>query len=136
MIKLTTIKFYSLTMKLFVAKDVFETNKFCYFYSKLVNFVFVTIFKSENGFYTSKTSKWDILRFTFGFIFAIYIFYKTLLTSIQQEKRSIIFEIILSLNSKMQTMNISAVMLHGFIYRHEYFEILKTIHWIDFKVIL
>lgn len=122
-------------MKLFEARNVFETNKFCYFYSKLINFVFVTISKeSEGEKYKSQTTKWDILRFIIGFPFFIYIFYDTLLTKFQQEKRSLIFEIILSLNGKLQTINGSIVILHVFIYRNEYFKIFESLHTIDCQV--
>lgn len=122
-------------MKLFVTKDVFETNKFCYFYSKIVNFVFVTITKNNQGEnYSYRTTKFDYLRFIFGLPFSIYIFYDTLSTTLQQEKRSIIFEIMLSLNGKLQTINTCLVILHVFIYRIEYFKIFNNLYWIDYKV--
>lgn len=122
-------------MKLLKAKDVFETNKLCYFYSKIVNLVFVTITKNKKGEnYESRTSKWDYLRFIIGLPFSIFIFYDTLSTTLQIEKRSIIFEIILSLNAKIQTVNTSIIILHFFLNRFEYFKIYNTIYWIDYKV--
>jgi hypothetical protein len=121
--------------KLLVATDVFETNKFCYFYSKIVNFVFITITKNnQDENYSSKTTKSDILRFIFGFPFSIYIFYDVLSTKLQQEKRSILFEILLSLIGKIQTINTTLVIFHVFVCRYEYFKIFNNLYWIDYKV--
>lgn len=122
-------------MKFFSAKDVLEANKSCYFCSKLMNFVFVSTSKNENGInYKSQTTKWDILRFLIAFPFAVYIFYDTLSTSLKLEKRSIIFEFIMVLNGKMQTIHVAIVMLQLFFYRNEYFKILRSLYWIDMKV--
>jgi hypothetical protein len=122
-------------MKLFVAKNIFEANKFCYFFSKIMNYVFVVILKDDGkGVYKFKTTRQEVLRFLLGFAFALYIFYDTLATKLKQEKRSIIFEIILVINGKMQTLHATAVMLQVFINREEYFKILNTMHWIDNKV--
>lgn len=124
---------YHSTMKL-TAKDSFEANKFCYIYGKIINFIFVTITKDKIGNYVSQTTKQDVLRFFIGFPIALYIFYDTLATNLKQEKRSIIFEIILVINGKVQTLQTGVVMLQMFLFRSEYFKILKSIEWIDMKV--
>lgn len=119
-------------MKVFFAKNIFESNKFCYFYSKFINFSFTTISKNEKN--KSRTTQKDFLRFFVGFPFALYIFYDTLWTTFKQEKRSIIFEIIIVLNAKIQTLHAAIVMFQVFLYRDEYLKILTLLHMIDIKV--
>lgn len=122
-------------MKVFLAKNIFEANKFCYYFGKLTNFIFITFKRNKYGqVYEFKTTYKDILRFIFGFSFALYIVYDTLATKLKQEKRSIIFEIIILINGKMQTFHMLFVMLQSFINRGEYFKILMAMHWLDNKV--
>lgn len=118
------------------AKNVFEANKICYLFSRILNFEYVTIERSKNdGMVKGNTTKWDVLRLIVGFSCGILIFYDVASTKLKPEKRSIIFEMAMSFNGKIQALQPSLVMLQVFHYRYEYFKIFMILDWIDRKVI-
>ena len=117
------------------AQNIFEANKVCYFFNRILNFEFVTIEKSRiDGTVKGYTSKWDMLRFVMGFSLMIYVLYDVASESLQLEKRSIIFEMTMSMNGKIQGLHPVIVMLQVFIYRYEYLRIFIILDWIDQKV--
>lgn len=121
---------------MFLAENVFESNRLCYLFARFINFEFVTIKKSKvDGTVKGHTSKWDALKFIFGFSFGLFAFYDVLLTPLQIEKRSIIFEITMSINGKIEGFRPSLIMLHAFLFRNEYLNIFNTLDWIDKEVL-
>lgn len=114
-------------------ENVFQANKVCYFLSKIFNFVSITIEESGNNF-NAYTSKFDILKFIFGLFFSCFSLYDILRTPLHPENRSIIFEILISLNGKMQGVHSIISMIQSFYYRYEYFNIFNSLYWIDTKV--
>lgn len=119
------------------AQNIFEANRFCYLFSRIINFEIVTIVKSKkDGTVKGFTSKWDVLRFIAGFAFGLLMFFDIALTSLQLQKRSIIFEIAMSLNGKNQGLHCLLVMLQIYVYRYEYLRIFVILDWIDLKVFL
>lgn len=117
------------------AKNIFEANKICYLFSRILNFEFVTIERSKkDGMVKGFTTKWDVLRLIIGLSCGILIFYDVASTKLKPEKRSIIFEMAMSFNGKIQTLHPSLVMLQVFLYRYEYFKIFMILDWIDRKV--
>ena len=114
-------------------KTVFDANKLCYIFSRIFNFEFVTIEKI-NGTIRGFTSKWDVTRLIVGFCSGILIFFDILSTKLKPEKRSIIFEMAMSLNGKIQGLHPALVMLQVFNFRYEYLRIFMILDWIDRKV--
>ena len=116
------------------AKNVFDSNKFCYLFSRAINFVFVTIVGGKDGISRGYTSKWDVLKLILGLFFGFLFIYDLMSTSLQPQKRSIIFEITMSLSGKIQGFTPPMIMLQVFYFRYDYLKIFMNIDWIDRKV--
>lgn len=111
-------------------KNVYEANKFCFILSRFFNFVSITIDKSFNAC----TSKFDKLKFIIWMTFGFFCFYKLLLTPLQPDMRSIIFEITMHLNGKFHGLHPLFSMAQFFYFRYEYHKIFKILAYIDKKV--
>ena len=122
------------TMELTKAENVFEVNKITYYFSKIINFHFLTIEKIKYGKYRVYTSKWDIVRFFISMSFYIWYFLDSFKTPLSITERSIIFDIGNMLNGKLQMLHPAISMVQIFCFRKEYFKIIENIHWIDRKV--
>lgn len=125
----------SLTMARSRAQNVLDSNRFCYTFSKIINFVFVTIFRSKDyGTVGGYTTKWDVLRLIIGLFFGFLFFYDLMSTSLQPQERSIILEITMSFIGKIQGFTPSLIILQVFIFRYDYLKIFMILDWIDRKV--
>lgn len=117
------------------AENIFDSNKVCYFFSKFINFVFVTIVRSKHdGTVRGCTTKWDVLRLMIGLSFGLLTFYDLMSSSLQPQKRSIIFEITMIIIGKNQGIFPILVTLQVFIFRYDYLKIFMILDWIDRKV--
>lgn len=115
--------------------NVFEASKQCSAIAKVLGGNFVTVDTNKNGNYFAYTSLSDILRFLFGMSFgALLLREVSRTTSEKDENRSIIFEIIISLNSEIETIQPVLVIVITYHFRFLYFWIKKDIKWIDEKV--
>ena len=116
-------------------KDFFEVMKFCNLISDIVGYKFVTIERNKLGKYHAFTSNLDKIKFLVAVILCSWLFMDLWNTPIEKHsKRSLIFEIIINLNGKIQGNHCGVVMLAAFFMRHKFFEIMKNILWIDQKV--
>ena len=117
------------------AENVFDSNQFCYLFSRFINFEFVTIERSKhNGTVSGYTSKWDVLKFIIGFSLGLFTFYDVISTPLRLDKRSIVFELMMSINGKIHGITGSLVMLQVFLFRNEYLKVFMAIDWIDKEV--
>lgn len=122
-------------MKESTLKDVFEANKFSNLLADVAGYKFITIKKNKFGKYFAFTSNLDVLKMLLFMILLIWLFFDLLGTSLdKQAKRSLIFEIIVLLNGKIQGNHPTVVMIFAFLFRYKYFKIIRNIHWIDSKV--
>lgn len=124
------------TMDLTRAENIFEVNTINYYFSKIINFHFLTITEVKYGKYHVYTSKWDILRFIIPMCFYIWYCLDTFKNPLTITDRSIIFDIGNMLIGKIQIIHPAMSMVQIFCFRLEYYKILQNIHWIDRKVII
>lgn len=118
----------------FKAENIFEANKIQYYFGKLIAFHFLTISKINHGKYFAHTTAWDKLGFLIPIIFYIWFFLKLFQNPLSITNRSIMFDIGVMLNGKLQILHPAISMMQMFYYRMEYFRIIENIHWIDQKV--
>lgn len=123
------------TMKSTKAKNIFESSNFCLSLLKWLNLLFITI-KSTNssGNFYAVTTKFDLFHLFVWIIFGLWFCADILSMSVVHSSRSIIFEIGISLSSKSQCLQPFCVSVGTLLYRHEIFNALKDIYWIDQKV--
>lgn len=116
-------------------ENIFEASKKCSSIAKILGGNFITVEKDKNEKYFAYTSLYDILRVLFGMTFGILLFREVARsTSEKDADRSIIFEIIISINSKMETIQPALVIITTYRFRFLYFSIKKDFMWIDEKV--
>lgn len=116
-------------------KDVFEANKFCIILADIVGYKFVTVSKDKLGKYHAFTSNRDKIKFLVAAVLCIFLFLDLSRTSIEKtSKRSLIFEIKIMLNGKIQGNHTALSVLFAYLLRNKYFDILNNIQWIDQKV--
>lgn len=120
----------------FGAENIFEANKMSYYFARLINFESVTIVRSKDSTFKAYTSKLDVTKFIVGVFICLYCFFEVAMVPIQVESRSIVFELTMSLYGKIQCFTPTITMIWLFFNRHEYFRILKILHWMDIKVII
>lgn len=114
-------------------ENIFEAYKSFYIACKVFSFVNITLYKIDNAF-KAFTSKFDTFKFIVEIVILFSYNYDISSTSIQPSARSIVFEILLSINGKLQALRPSLIALHIFFYRYEYLKIFKVLDWIDKKV--
>lgn len=115
--------------------NVFEASKYCSTLAKFAGGNFVTIAKNKRDKYFAYTSPYDVIRFIIGIAFGILLLREvSRTTSEQDENRSIIFEIIISINTRIETVHLPIVMIMSYHFRFIFFKIKKEIKLIDEKV--
>lgn len=115
--------------------NVFETSKFCDIFSNFIGHKFVTIEKNKNNYYFAKTTITDVLRVIIGISYCIWQFMNVLKTPFDTEsRRSMIFELMIYINARVQVIHPVLVMLQTFYNRNDYYQIKKDTQWIDEKV--
>jgi hypothetical protein len=111
-------------------RNVFESGKFCYFYCKAVCLLCITI-KKEQGRFHAATTKLDKLSFFIGMLtWILNLIFNTKI----KVNHSSIFEIGMLLCCKWSYALPIFVMTGTYLYRYEFFHIVKNFHWIDTKV--
>lgn len=116
-------------------KDVFEVLKFCNLIADIIGFKYITIERIRPGKYHAFTSSLDKIKVLVAVILCSWLFMDLWNTSIEKHsKRSLIFEIIINVNGKVQGNHFGLVVLSTFFLRYKYFEIINNIQWIDQKV--
>jgi hypothetical protein len=118
-----------------MAENIFDAMHYCSVFSKLINFNFVTFIKSKCVKHHQRTSFYDILRLLVGISLTLWLWSELSNRKLALSSRSIIFEIGKFLGSKLEIVHPSIVTVQLFIYRHEYFNMLNNINWIDQRVI-
>lgn len=121
-------------MKYTDAFDIFESNKFCYFFGRLINFNFLTIDKSHCGKYRVYTSKYDHFKFYFGLLFFSFVFFESQKENAGSIRRSIIFDIGTYFTGRIEAIQPILSILQFYYFRKEYYKILSSMQWIDDKV--
>lgn len=117
-----------------MSANIFDATKYCNKLSEILNHKFVTIKQNKNGRYYPKTTSFDVARFFIGVALLIWLYIDLSERPFKLTQRSIIFEIGMVFNSKLEVLHPIFVMFHVFCRRHEYFRILNNIMWIDKKV--
>ena len=122
-------------MDLTRAENIFVVYTINYYFSKIINFHFLTITEIKYGSYQVYTSKWDILRFVIPLSFYIWYCLDTFKNPLSITDRFIIFDIGNMLIGKLQILHPAISMVQIFCFRMEYYKILQNIQIIDRKVI-
>ena len=116
-------------------KNVFEASKFCDIFSNFIGHKFVAIDKDKKNNYFAKTTIADILRVIVGISYCIWLILDVSKTPFDTESsRSMIFELMIYINSRVQVIHPVLVMLLTFYNRKDYYQIKKDTQWIDEKV--
>lgn len=122
-------------MKVAVPKNIFEVNRFCDFLASIIGYKFVTISRTKNGKYSAKTSFNDYFKLLFTLFLIVWLVIDLRSSSFERDsKRSLIFEIMLFVNGKVQGHHMTLILISSFLLRFKYFEITSNIQWIDNKV--
>lgn len=131
-----TIFFISLSaMDLLRAGNVFEASKFCDYFSNFFELKFVTIEKDKKNNYFATTSITDVIRLIMGISYCIWILFDISKTPFDiNSSRSMIFELLIYINSRVQGIHPILVMLQAFNHRFDYYQIKRDTQWIDEKV--
>ena len=118
-------------MKFLKASDTFESNKFFYLVCKICLFCFIAIEK-RNGNYISRTKLRDVIAFAVLMIYGIYWTYDLLIQApIFCKDRSIILELSISLNAKLQLVDVLVDYVIVFYNRHFVFEVFIRLYKVD-----
>lgn len=116
-------------------ENIFEASKQSSAIAKILGGNFVTIGKNKNGKYFAYTSYRDILRVFLGVAFGILLVREVLKSITEKDDlRSLIFEMIMSLNSEIESVQPTLVMLTTYHFRFSFFKIKNDLKWIDEKV--
>lgn len=117
-------------------KNIFNANKLTFLVSKIINFNFISIKSDLGGKYYAVSSHWDKLSCFVGIFFGVWLFLKMINSPFDSNStRSLIFEIITVMNSKIEGIHVTLILIQAFYFRHKYFLIYSDLHWIDQKVI-
>lgn len=114
--------------------NIFEANRYCYYFGKLINFNFITISSKDSMNFLIYTSRLDICRFIFAILFILYVAYDNLENDLVITDRSMIFDIGVYFNGEFEILQLIIIFVQFYYFRFEYFEILGNIHGIDKKV--
>lgn len=128
-----TIDEQSLKMKLLRSNNIFESFRFCLFCNKLNGYLFFTVIEDSEKF-SCKTTILDITIFLTSLLFTSVASITVLQAPLVLSSRSIIVEIADFLFSKFLVLHPVITILLNFHFRHQWFQILHTIHKVDKKV--
>jgi hypothetical protein len=117
-----------------MAENIFDALSVCSKVGKVLNLNFVTFEKSKKNEIQARTAFCDVLRLIIGVALVIKLFVDLSDRAFELTSRSVIFEIGLLINSQIEFIHLVIVMLQMFVWRHEYFRILRNLQWIDEKV--
>jgi hypothetical protein len=118
-----------------MADNFFEATNFCSKFSKILNFNFLTFERTHKNSCCARTTWCDILRLITGLAIVIWMFVEFSDRALELTSRSVIFEIGIFMDTRLESCNVILVMMQVFFNRHEYFKIISNIQWIDEKVI-
>lgn len=122
-------------MKLKAAENIFESQIVGIFWSKVIGLNFITIRRDKFGKYFASTRVWDVLRF---FILLIFNFSVAAdnwnIPSDTNSNRSFLAEFLITMNGRVAVSGSCIELIQIFIFRHEFFNVLENIQWIDEKV--
>jgi phosphatidylglycerophosphatase A len=122
-------------MKEASCENIFEASSRCSIIAKFLGGNFVTVKRDNYGKYFAYTSIYDVFRVLFGIIFGIFLLREVAKTTAEKdENRSIIFEIIISINSQIEAIQPTLVMIITYHFRFLYFWIKNELLWIDQNV--
>lgn len=116
------------------SQNIFESFRFCYFLNKFSGNLFFTIEKDSRGNFYSSTSAWDFFIFFCSASFAFYNFLKVSESSQIISNSSVIVELAVRFNDKIVYFKFFLTILWSFVFRHNIYEILANLNWIDLKV--
>lgn len=117
-------------MNFFKAQNIFDANKICFYFGKLISFHFVT----KRGFCECTTSKVDFCKFVLSMTFCLWVAYDTAMSDLVQTSRSLVFDIGTYFNALVEAFHPCISIFQIFLFRDEYLRILQNINWIDKKV--
>lgn len=122
-------------MKSIKVKNAFDSNRFIYFASKVVCYLFVTFEKCKGNYCYAITTSCDFLRFILGLALSICGFLDIAAIPLTTtSSRPIILEMSLLFASKFRTMMPILLICTGFCNRYSYFEFIKALDFVDQKV--
>lgn len=115
------------------SNSIFDSFKFIYHLNKLSGFLFFTTRTGSEGFY-SVTTAWDIAIFLISLSAASCAIKEAFKAPFLVNSRSIILDIGSYVNGKTSILHPAILIIINFYHRHDIFQILHNLHWIDAKV--
>lgn len=122
-------------MELQTTKTIFDAQVFTILWSKVIGLNFITITKDKFGNYHSETKCWDFVRFIMWIFLSFSVTMDNLrIPSDISSKRAFLDEFLIATNGKVGVTRSCFELVYAFCFRHEFFEILRDIKWIDDQV--